>query len=194
MFSLTSKLFNIRANKPGKPSKDGNIAWQSQTPDEMKTWVDSFFQLLDGYTREAAHQWAQLYAEDGEFVAFGTSFKGQQAIEEHILRFWDRYPGIAHQPLRGYVQHDQNDPSKLIVVVVTRYAATFTGRHHVSGEPVAILEIRDVADGFEILSNKLFLDPEPLTSVLEKTSTTTTHWRNKCSVAHEETVDSQKQK
>lgn len=56
--------------------KTQNTLWPSHTTHQTKVWVDKFFQLLDGYSSEAGQQWAELYTPDGEFEAFGQTFRG----------------------------------------------------------------------------------------------------------------------
>lgn len=67
--------------------KTNDCLWPAHAPYHVKVWVDRFFQLLDGYSPEAAEQWAQLYAPDGVFEAFGQTFKGKDGKQIMLLFF-----------------------------------------------------------------------------------------------------------
>jgi hypothetical protein len=62
------------SRKPLDKTKE--TLWPSRTSHHVKVWVDKFFQLLDGYSPDAAQQWAELYTTDGVFEAFGQTFGG----------------------------------------------------------------------------------------------------------------------
>lgn len=47
-------------------------------PEANKLAVETFFQLLDGYSPEAASKWSDLYQRNGDFQAFGKVFKGRE--------------------------------------------------------------------------------------------------------------------
>jgi hypothetical protein len=61
-------------------SKSAATSWPANTPMHIKLAVEDFFQLLDGYSAEAAVRWSQLYHTEGEFQAFGKVFKGHEGM------------------------------------------------------------------------------------------------------------------
>lgn len=172
-------------NTPLQKTQD--TLWPSHVPSHIKTWVDRFFQLLDGYTPEAAQQWAELYTPDGVFEAFGQSFRGPEgmqpaslnilqssaqaqraktlaiptAISAHLLRFWAMFPGLLHTPKSIYISrgtHTHTSPgSAMDIIFVTNYAVTFPNGQFVSGESVAVLSVVEEGNRLAIMLNKLIL-------------------------------------
>lgn len=168
-------------NTPLQKTQD--TLWPSHVPSHIKTWVDRFFQLLDGYTPEAARQWAELYTPDGVFEAFGQSFRGPEgmqppslniiqssaqtqraktlaiptAISAHLLRFWAMFPGLLHTPKSIYISRGTHPGSVMDIISVTNYAVTFPNGQFVSGESVAVLSVAEEGNCLAIKLNKLIL-------------------------------------
>ncbi len=60
--------------------KSATTQWPAKIPEATKLAIENFFQLLDGYSPEAAAKWSQLYQRHGEFQAFGKVFKGNEGM------------------------------------------------------------------------------------------------------------------
>lgn len=60
--------------------KSAATHWPDNVPEAVQLAVENFFQLLDGYSPEAAAKWSQLYQTHGEFQAFGKVFKGHESM------------------------------------------------------------------------------------------------------------------
>ncbi|KAI2994125.1 hypothetical protein CBS147346_10685 [Aspergillus niger] len=166
--------------------KTQETLWPSHTHHRTKVWIDNFFQLLDGYSPEAAQEWADLYTPDGQFEAFGKTFKGSEAIKTHILRFWAMFPGLVHIPRSIYISRGTHDESAMDIVAATTYAIRFPTGQVVTGESVALLNVVQQGDRLAIRSNRLFLDPNPLTQALEAQSPEET--QKEVNYAHHENV------
>ncbi|BCS30007.1 nuclear transport factor 2 family protein [Aspergillus puulaauensis] len=173
-------------NTPLQKTQD--TLWPSHVPSHIKTWVDRFFQLLDGYTPEAARQWAELYTPDGVFEAFGQSFRGPEAISAHLLRFWAMFPGLLHTPKSIYISRGTHTHpgSAMDIISVTNYAVTFPNGQFVSGESVAVLSVVKEGNRLAIMLNKLILDPNPLMEALAAQSSGAGD--KACSSSHHENV------
>lgn len=61
-------------------AKSAATDWPANVPEAIKSAIENFFQLLDGYSPEAATKWSQLYQPNGEFRAFGKVFKGHEGM------------------------------------------------------------------------------------------------------------------
>jgi hypothetical protein len=74
--------FHLSASVMSTPIflKSAATSWPANTPMHVKLAVENFFQLLDGYSAEAAVRWSQLYHTEGEFQAFGKIFKGHEGM------------------------------------------------------------------------------------------------------------------
>ncbi|KAE8141838.1 hypothetical protein BDV38DRAFT_236528 [Aspergillus pseudotamarii] len=164
-------FFNDTLKKPQKVlGKTQDTLWPSHTPHHIKVWTDEFFQLLDGYSPEAAQQWAELYTSNGVFEAFGQTFKGLEAIKAHIHRFWALFPGLVHTPKSVYISRGTHAGSEMDIVAITNYAISFPNGQFVTGESVALLNIVQEGNRLAIRSNRLYLDPNTLMQALEAQS------------------------
>ncbi|KAE8377939.1 hypothetical protein BDV26DRAFT_292670 [Aspergillus bertholletiae] len=176
-----------------QPPKERDTLWPESLPQDIKLWIITFFELLDGYTPEAGRRWSCLYAPDGEFIAFGQVFQGPTAIEGHIRRFWDMFPGLSHHPKRVYANGDTSGPC-LELAVVTSYAITFSMDNFVAGESVALFVLERQETGLVLRQNKLFLEPSLLMKGLEASDrqlptecdkATSSHVEDACEIRNE---------
>ncbi|GIJ88146.1 hypothetical protein Asppvi_007063 [Aspergillus pseudoviridinutans] len=197
--------------------KTADTLWPDTVSPSVKDSIETFFQLLDGHTPEAGKQWSELYLPEGKFEAFGQTFTGHESgftlspsalscqsafqvpshsqklgvkvIRNHILRFWDSFPGLNHVPAKVYLHRAQG----LDVAVITAYEITFPGGYHVAGESVAMLEFVEQNGRLLLASNRLILDPNPLMAGLEAQSSKPQPIQslaqgNKAAVVHEEHI------
>ncbi|KAF9889864.1 hypothetical protein FE257_006954 [Aspergillus nanangensis] len=169
--------------------KTRNTAWPTNISCSIKDAIETFFQLLDGFSPEAAQEWSQLYHPKGKFEAFGQVFEGHAAIQQHILRFWTSFPGLNHIPQKIYT-HGENG---LDLIIITTYEITFSNGNHVSGESVAMMTFVNDNSKLLVNLNKLIIDPNPLMSGLaaasaEKVSASVQDESSKSLVTHTESV------
>jgi hypothetical protein len=60
-------------------AKTADTIWPDTISPCVMDSIETFFQLLDGYTPEAGKQWSELYLPEGKFEAFGQTFTGRES-------------------------------------------------------------------------------------------------------------------
>jgi hypothetical protein len=107
-------------------AKTTNTIWPDNVPVAVKDTIEEFFQLLDGYTPQAARQWSELYLPTGNSRHSVKSSKAMK-VSRFLLYISSIHTGPTSpicletiQALTRKMRSSDSEPHSPLLVLISR--------------------------------------------------------------------------